>query len=194
MDICYTNKITEPYYQTCYNNTYNNSLQMKTPFQITNSFQTPSELGFAFENLIHNEISQCGYQVLREKDIINKYGPIAFGIDHLIIGPNFIVSIQDKWKITKPQINDINHFIMASTRVGQIENKKCLGIYLSKAPLTTYAKSAFEHDNKIQQNKYIDIYSDNQTQIIKKLTKILYIYGIYFFEPDGSVIMLNNHC
>lgn len=48
-----------------------------------------SQLGFQFEDTIHNLISQCGYKVLREKEIVSKYSSISNGIDHLILTEHF---------------------------------------------------------------------------------------------------------
>lgn len=138
-----------------YNSNYNN---YNFKFNSTSNLY---ELGYSFENSIHEQISKCKYQVLREKEIVSKYGSIIYGIDHLIIGSDFIISIQDKWKKSKPTLNDINHFIKAIERIGYIENKCYLWIYLSKMPLTSYAKSAFEYENiKTCVNKFIEINSD----------------------------------
>lgn len=82
-----------------------------------------SWLGFQFEDTIHNLISQCEYKVLREKEIVSKYGSIAYGIDHLILTDHFVITIQDKWKKSKPTLQDANHFIKASERISNIEKK-----------------------------------------------------------------------
>jgi hypothetical protein len=172
-----------------YNMNYNNS-NYNSNFK-SNSTSKFVVLDHSLENSIHEQISKCEYQVLREKEIVSKYGNIAYGIDHLIIGSNFIVSIQDKWKNSKQSLNHINHFIKATERIGCIENKYYLGIYLSKMPLTSNAKSAFEYENtKSNVNKFIEINSDTEQKIINKLSSTLYNYKIYFYESDGSTIML----
>jgi len=115
----------------------------------------------------------------------------VYGIDHLIIGSDFIVSIQDKWKNSKPTLNDINHFIKATKRIGYIENKCYLGIYLSNMPLTSIAKSALKYENtKSYINKFIEINSDTEQKLIYELSSVLYNYNIYFYESDGCIIML----
>ena len=149
-----------------------------------------SWLGFQFEDTIHNLISQCRYKVLREKEIVSKYGSVAYGIDHLILTKHFVITIQDKWKKSKPTLQDANHFIKASERISNIEKKSYLGIYLSKMPLTSYAIKAFEFDNTHSSNKFYSIYSEIFDIIEKKLSTKLYEFGIYFYEPDGSTIMI----
>ena len=125
-----------------------------------------------------------------EKEIVIKYGNIVNGIDHLILTEYFVITIQDKWKNTKPTLNDANHFIKATERIGEIEKKSYSGIYLSKLPLTSYAIKAFNFDNSYSSNKFYSIYGETTNDIEKKLTKKLYELKIYFYEPDGSAIML----
>lgn len=147
-------------------------------------------LGYQFEDIIHNLISQCEFIVLREKEITNKYGKIVYGIDHLILTNQFIITIQDKWKNTKPTLQDVNHFIKATERVGEIEKKCYLGIYLSKLPITSYANTAFNFDNSYSSNKFYSIHNEKINEIKKNLSDKLYELGIYFYEQDGSIIML----
>lgn len=57
-------------------------------------------------------------------------------------------------------------------------------------PLTSYAIKAFEFDNTHSSNKFYSIYSEIFDIIEKKLSTKLYEFGIYFYEPDGSTIMI----
>lgn len=58
-------------------------------------------------------------------------------------------------------------------------------------PLTSNVKSAFEYENaKSNVNKFIEINSDTEQKIINKLNSTLYNYKIYFYESDGSTIIL----
>ena len=148
------------------------------------------KLGYEFEDLIHNIISQSEYIVLRENDIVKTYGQTVYGIDHMIKTTNFLVLIQDKWKNSKPGLQDINHFTKATERISDIEHKRCLCIYLSKYPITSYAEQAFNVENNKRLNRFITISSESQQQIIKILTRILYNNKIYFYESDGSAIMI----
>lgn len=125
---------------------------------------------YQFEDTIHTLISQCEHEILRDKEITDKYGPLVYGIDHLILTEHFVITIQDKWKKTKPTLHDANHFIKATERVGEMENKKYFGIYLSKMPLTSYAIDAFNFDNGCSSNKFYSIHDEIIDIVEKKLT------------------------
>jgi hypothetical protein len=149
------------------------------------------KLGYKFEDLVHELISQTSYPVLREKEIINTYGILSYGIDHLINLPEYIVCIQDKWRDTKTQLSDINHFIKSCDKVHEAENKKCVGIYLTKIEITKGALEAFEYENYKQKNFYLSLFDSDMNQLLKKLSYLMYSNQIYFIDPDGSTIMLD---
>lgn len=153
--------------------------------------QTKKIFNYTFENLICNEISQCVYPVLSKTEIANRYGLDTNGISNMILGPNFIVLIQTKWSETKPSRNDIINFIWAAKRIGQLENKCYLGIYLSKLPIPSDAQFTLERDNISLTNRFVSVCSKTQFQILYELKKILYGYGIFFYESDGCVVMLD---
>ncbi len=167
-------------------NTNNNSYENKSLFQshFKKNFNS-------FENIIYKEISQCGYQVLSKKEIENRYGIMTNQINNMILGPNFIVMIQNKWNETYPSSNDITNFINTTKQIGQLENKCSLAIYIiSKLLISLEAQYIFERENLSPVNRFISIYSTIQSEILYELQKILYSYEIYYFEPDGCVEML----
>lgn len=157
---------------------------------ISNIKITKQKLGFMFENNIHEFISQTKYTILREKEIVNKYSCLAYGIDHLMYLEECIICIQDKWRSSKPSLSDINHFISAVKYINDNEFKKCVGIYLSKEPLTAYASKAFEYENNKKINYFFSVYDNDMDKIIHKITKIFYENKIFLYENDGSAIML----
>lgn len=151
---------------------------------------TKQQLGYFFEDSVHELISQSNYQVLREKEIVDKYSVLSNGIDHLIYLPEYIICIQDKWRDTKASLSDINHFIKSVENIHVRENyKKCNCLYLTKLPITKGALDAFEYENNKGINNFISIYDDNMDLLLNKLTTLFYLSNIYFYEPDGSVIM-----
>ena len=98
---------------------------------------TKQQLGNYFEDCVHEFISLTNYKVLREKEIVNLYSRLSYGIDHLIYLPECIICIQDKWRDTPIGLSDINHFLKCVENVHLKENyKKCVGIYLTKIPIT----------------------------------------------------------
>lgn len=148
------------------------------------------KLGYIFENTVHNLISQTNYKVLREKDIIKKYGIIYYGIDHIINLQEYVICIQDKWRDTKSTLSDVNHFIKTIEKIGDAENKRCIGIYLSKLSITKNAFDAFEYENIKMKHKFISLSNDNMDKLLYELTYLFYSNQIYFYENDGSTIML----
>lgn len=149
------------------------------------------KLGYKFEDNIHEIISQSIYEVLRERQIVNKYTVLSNGIDHLIYLYDYIICIQDKWRETKPSLSDINHFIKGVENIYIKENYiKCVGIYLSKLPLTKGGLDAFEIENNKGTNYFLSLSGDDFEEVIYKLSRLFYKNGIFFYEPDGSAIML----
>lgn len=148
------------------------------------------KLGYDFENMIHNLIIQTNYEVLREKEIIKKYGKLFYGIDHLMYVSDYIICIQDKWKNTKSDLSEINHFIKTIEKINDVENKRCIGIYLSKLPLTKGALDAFEYENLKLKNIFMSLDNTNMSVLLNKLSLLFYSNHIFFYESDGSTIML----
>ena len=147
--------------------------------------------GYIFEDKVHELISQTNNQVLREKEIIKKYGILSYGIDHLIYTSEYIICIQDKWRETKSSLHDINHFLKSVEKVSEAENKRCIGIYMTKVPVTKGGLEAFDSENKKQSNLFVSFHDEDMDKILKKLSELLYLNHIYFYESDGSIIMLN---
>lgn len=154
---------------------------------------TKQQLGFLFEYYVHVLISRTNCKVLRENEIVNKYSRLSYGIDHLIYLPDYIICIQDKWSDIKSGLSDINHFLKCVENVHIRENnKKCIGIYLTKLPITKGALNAFENENSKRINSFLSIYDDDVDKILNKVTTIFYSNNIFFYEPDGSTIMNND--
>ena len=152
---------------------------------------TKQQLGYLFEDCVHELISHSNFQVLREKEIVEKYSNLSYGIDHLIYLQDFIICIQDKWRDIKSSLSDINHFIKCVENIHVKENnKKCIGIYLSKIVITKGGVDAFEFENRKNCYYFLSLYDDNIKMLLNKLTKFLYdMTNVYLYELDGSAIM-----
>ena len=111
--------------------------------------------------------------------------------DHLINLSDYIICIQDKWRDNKSLLSDINHFIKSCEKVSEIENKKCIGIYLTKMGISKGGTEAFENENIKQKNFYLSLFDTDMDLLLEKLSKKLYENQIYFYYEDGSTIMLN---
>ena len=183
------------------NSLFNNQVNKQLNYQIeygvnrnqttnNNLFQNQKNIN-SIENVIYSEISQSEHKVLSKKEIANRYDMITNKINNMILGPNFIVTIQNKWNESIPSQNDIMNFIESTKKIGRLENKCYLGIFISKLHVSSDIQYIFEYENLSSINRFISIHSNMQSQITYELKKILYAYRIYYFESDGSVIMLD---
>jgi hypothetical protein len=156
---------------------------------------SPQQLGRNFENEIHYLLCLTDKKILREQEIVNKYGNNCFGIDHLIYCNNFMVCIQDKWTSRNPNLTDAQHFLSAMRNIYRIENKKIIGIYISKIPITERANSEFKNEEKYINYKFYKLCSENQNEIYKRLMKFLYSLEIYFYDNNEktNLIMYDNN-
>ena len=146
--------------------------------------------GYDLEKRIHDVLLKTNLIIYNENDIIKKYGKICYGIDHLVYYNDIIIGIQDKWRDSKPNLSDINHFIKSIERISKFENIKCIGIYMSKCPLTQGATNSFDYENINSSNKFFTLHHIHKEILIRKLIELFYENNIYLYESDGSSIMI----
>lgn len=151
---------------------------------------TPQALGLQFEDEIHELLVQTRLQVLREKDIVRKYGSNLKGIDHLVYTIGYIICIQDKVTSYSPTLSLVNHFIQCVENIGYKEGVRCVGIYLTKLSLTSPAKLALLDANKRNVNYFVEIQAEDLAHLKYKLLSILYDNQINLYESDDSLYML----
>jgi len=150
------------------------------------------QFGYLFEEKIHNLISKTKYNVLTNKDITKKYNNIlCSGIDYLINTTDYIICIQDKWRDTKSQLIGINHFLKSIEYIVEVEKKRCIGIYLTKTPITKSVADVFNNSNTKHSITCFPIYDENQELLINKFSELLYSNQIYFYDSDDSLVMLS---
>jgi hypothetical protein len=149
-----------------------------------------SNYGIIFENNVHKELKKLKYPIYTEREIINMCGNHVTAIDHMIILDNFNICIQDKYCKDSINISQTNHFMQTVNTVSQIVNKPCIGIYLSKSKLTKPSNNAFNNNNEINMNKFIEINGSTEKELINNLMEYLYSNQIFMYEPDGDCIML----
>ena len=160
---------------------------------IENMFKTKSEEGFEFENLIHDFLLHTRHILLRENDIVKKFGKSFYGIDHMILShdKNLCVVIQDKW-IEKPvNIKDLSYFLNTIDLLKKLDSTIfVVGIFISKYGLSNPAIERSINHN--MSSHFYDVANTSILEIKKKLFKVLHSYEIYFYENDGCCVMLNN--
>jgi superfamily II DNA or RNA helicase len=142
------------------------------------------------EQIIHNKINKfSSLCYVGDNQIVKKYGNNSFGIDHLLIFDEYIITIQDKWEITSPNIRDIRHFIGGTNYLSNELNKKILlGIFASKKSMTKRGKEIFREEN----DKHVsDVFFDlNNNESEDKLSDIVFDfiksyltqYGLFDFN------------
>jgi hypothetical protein len=148
---------------------------------------THRDNGKLFEKLINSYVNRTNLYVLSVKDIKKKYGIDTTSIDHLI--ETMSINICIKYDNSNPCISKINHFIQCVTNVSTRSKKKCIGIYLSKTQLSKNSLEAFVKNN--YSNEFFTINNCDEEFIIDELINLLYDYGIFLYEEDGSCIMLD---
>jgi len=149
---------------------------------------SPQQLGFKFEDKVHETLSYYlkRINILREKNIKNIYGENNSSIDHLLESNDYVICIQSKWEVKSAYISKVNHFLMALNNISKIHiDKKCIGIYLSRLPVTEPSQKALLNSDI----KCINIYDDNMDLVIEKLLNYIHKYEMYSYEEDGAIIM-----
>ena len=84
-----------------------------------------------------------------------------------------------QYEICNPSISKINYFINCVTNVSTKSNKKCIGIYLSKMPLTANILEAFNKNNISSSNIFTSINNSNEEYILYDLIILLYSNNIF---------------
>jgi hypothetical protein len=151
------------------------------------------EVGRKFEEYIHSILLQTNLPVLTEKEIRNKYISYISGIDHLILGKEYYIAIQDKYvRSRKPSNVDFNHFKCCVNDLSRFTNTKIIGIYLSLLNPTSYAVESFNFENSLNRNKFVFINNENPNKLVHNLIEFLYTKNIYLYEGEDIIMIDKN--
>ena len=154
---------------------------------------TPQAIGRLFDDKVNEALNlylRYFDFILKEKEVKSKYGVNNSGIDHLISINNYIFCIQCKWENISSPIGKVNHFLMCINNIAKEHpEKKCIGIYLSKLPVSGPSERALS-TNDIYSINIHNNGSDDINSIIEKLLEYFhYDFGVYSYEYDESLIM-----
>jgi len=69
------------------------------------------------------------------------------------------------------------------------KNKKCIGLYLSKMPLTRNSQIAFDEQNNMNRNIFLNMNADNKSKIFNDFIELLYQNDIYLYTDDNTCLM-----
>jgi hypothetical protein len=155
-----------------------------------NRIFTAQELGIIFENEIHELLVQTKFCVLREKDIVRKYGQHVKGIDHILYHENYIICIQDKTLSSSIVLSTINHFINCVESISYKEEKRCIGIYLSKLGLTGPSRISLDDANTRNRNTFLHLEDMDLEHLKYKLLDLFYSNQIYIYDSEDTIYML----
>lgn len=154
-----------------------------------NLTSTPQDEGRLFEKEISSILNLTKLNVLSEKDVRSEYGQNNTAIDHMFETNHFIYCIQDKWEKNPVCISKINHFITCVNNISNKKNKKCIGIYLSKMPLTKNSQTAFDEQNNMNKNLFLNINAEIKSKIFNDFIELLYNNDIYLYTDDNTCLM-----
>ena len=93
---------------------------------------SPQQIGINFETDVHDFLYKTNLELLREKDIRNKYGQHISAIDHLINDDNLCIMIQTKYENTNVSISKMNHFIKCTQDIYNIIKKNLFAFIFQK--------------------------------------------------------------
>jgi hypothetical protein len=107
------------------------------------------KLGFIFEDKIHDKLKCKFYaDIFREKEIVQIYGTEYYGIDHLIYIDNYMITIQDKWEISSPDISQISQFISVTDKLQKCTGRNLLcALFVTKIKMTRNGCAFLENAN-----------------------------------------------
>jgi len=128
---------------------------------------------------------------------------------------NTIYAFQNKLSNTRISNDQVSNFRNSLQQIFKIEKKNCIGIFISKSPITNSALNIFNdvagsrgminerlpaefEETKFLRNstslnniKYYNVYDNNSELLIKKLKKKLYEHELWIYNSDDSCIMLD---
>ena len=149
-----------------------------------------------FNSKINDLLSQTKYPILKKNEILTYSNINIKLIDNLIFVDHYIIGICNRWSFTNSNITliQIQNFISELAQISLIENKKVIGIFLSKTQLDKILPNFIQNisfNNFYDINNFYNLYHKNYNILINKLSNLLYENSIYFYEPDNSAIMLD---
>lgn len=138
-------------------------------------------------------LAKTNKQILNNNDLVKYYGDNIKYIMCAMLVNDIIIAFYDNINILQPTTDDVTLFINSLKFINNKEQKKCVGIYLSRLPLTTNAMKMFNNINKSNIFCCSNICDQSHDLMLQKLFIILYENNIYFYEDDESCYMLETN-
>ena len=158
------------------------------------------KLGYLLEEKISTDLKKLNIfdTILNEKETVKLFGKTFYGIDHVVILQNKLITIQDKWENTTPDKQQISDFINVTEKIKSKLDKELLcAIFASKMKMTPNGKEKLEHENKkYTEDIYLSISSVDMdmlsSNIMKTIQTKLLFNGIKVNKKQYNKIILRD--
>jgi len=155
------------------------------------------------EKILINELREkTRYNIFSNNDIKKITNNNLSTINLLFETEETIICFYINYTDIKNTTTELTMFINSVKEINKLDKlkKKCYGIYLSKNEPITSCKSLFNKENaNLTKNgiKFITLYNinndannlNNLNNTIRRLQLKLHMLGIFYSEPDGTIIM-----
>lgn len=156
------------------------------------------KLGIKVENTIQEFLQMFQYKSYSENDLSKNHDKYIngicsrqlYGIDHLIILPNKVICIQDKWKkqtICKDAISNFVSAILACKKM--FPKLEIVCVFISKSKISETAKDTLLLNNKTCY--FIELLEFNE--LFRLLKYIMHLHDNFMIDDDGTTIMFDNY-
>lgn len=147
------------------------------------------QLGFELERKLEEAFYGLNIfnNIFDEKKIVSTYNKkqSVHGIDHLLFIGNYIITVQDKWEVNPPKLENIHKFINVSTILAKLTNKALLcGLFVSKAEITANGQKILDNENqKYKECIYYSLSNTNMDDLVDEtinfIKSVLIPHGLY---------------
>jgi hypothetical protein len=130
-------------------------------------------------------LEKTKYKIINSFTINILFPELNNFVDLILETDTNIICFKDFWKINNLTNDIINNYLIGSEQININKNKKFIFIILIK----NYTKFYYEDNNLNSKNIYI-INNFIQYKILNKISLLLYLNNIYFYDNEGDTIML----
>lgn len=120
------------------------------------------------------------------------YGPQSFGTDHMIETKDYVIYIEDKWRISKPSQSDMRNFVCSVQHIESMRksgDKHIYLIYMSQQNLTKGAQDV------LNATKYNHKCINSENCIDNIFNLVLYLNNILnHYNQCSNEFLLNVSC
>lgn len=131
---------------------------------------------------IKNLLFQTNLQILDKQEIKLYFPNLINIVDLILVTPEYFICIKDYWTLNNYNNNISKSYLVDFNNIYLNYNKKFIFILLKKNTNSYKLNTNSNYVYLIEKN--------SQDNLILDLCYLLYSNSIYFYESDGSTIML----